>query len=190
MDFLILANHPFLDFMNTRPVIQGQPIELLADGGDLMNLLGRLGLPDTPPLRKAVDQETHQAAIEAREMREDFRALLSRLFEPQPRSPNEAGEELAAANRWLSRLGVPALKAKGDSLALDYGAEGYLAPLLNSALDLFASPSYIRIRKCSNPDCVLWYVDTTKSQTRRWCSMSICGNVHKAREFRKRHQEG
>jgi predicted RNA-binding Zn ribbon-like protein len=190
MDFLLLGNHPFLDFVNTQPVIQGKPVELIADGRDLMNLLGRLGLPDTPRLRKTVDEDTHRAATEARDMREDFRALLWRLFEPQRLGPNKAGHELAAVNRWLTSLGPPALKPDGEILAVNYGGEGYLAPLLNSALDLFASPKYLHIRKCSNPDCVLWYVDTTKSQTRRWCSMSICGNVHKAREFRKRHQEG
>ncbi|OPX12458.1 CGNR zinc finger domain-containing protein, partial [Gordonia sp. i37] len=42
-----------------------------------------------------------------------------------------------------------------------------------------------RIRQCQHPQCVLWYLDTSRSGTRRWCSMAICGNRTKAR----RHQQ-
>jgi predicted RNA-binding Zn ribbon-like protein len=38
-----------------------------------------------------------------------------------------------------------------------------------------------RIRRCQNPACVLWFFDTTRNGTRRWCSMAACGNRAKAR---------
>lgn len=39
-----------------------------------------------------------------------------------------------------------------------------------------------RIKPCANPDCVLWFADTTRSGTRRWCSMTGgCGSRLKAR---------
>jgi len=38
-----------------------------------------------------------------------------------------------------------------------------------------------RIRRCQNPGCVLWFFDTTRNGTRRWCSMEVCGNRAKAR---------
>jgi predicted RNA-binding Zn ribbon-like protein len=45
-----------------------------------------------------------------------------------------------------------------------------------------------RLRKCANSDCALWFLDTTRSGTRRWCSMSACGNRLKARRhYRRRH---
>jgi len=37
-----------------------------------------------------------------------------------------------------------------------------------------------RIRQCQHPQCVLWYVDTSPGGSRRWCSMSLCGNRVKA----------
>lgn len=37
-----------------------------------------------------------------------------------------------------------------------------------------------RIKRCMHPECVLWYLDTSRSGTRRWCSMSVCGNRTKA----------
>ncbi len=57
-------------------------------------------------------------------------------------------------------------------------AENYL-DLLERAPD--------RIRRCEHPECVLWYFDSSRSGTRRWCSMSICGNRAKAtRHYRRR----
>jgi predicted RNA-binding Zn ribbon-like protein len=38
-----------------------------------------------------------------------------------------------------------------------------------------------RIKHCENPACVLWFFDTTRNGTRRWCSMAVCGNRMKAR---------
>lgn len=54
---------------------------------------------------------------------------------------------------------------------------------------LEASPG--RIRRCEHPDCILWYLDTSRSGTRRWCSMSGCGNRAKAgRHYRRREAAG
>lgn len=43
-----------------------------------------------------------------------------------------------------------------------------------------------RIRRCQNPACVLWFFDTTRNGTRRWCSMAACGNRAKARRHYER----
>ena len=44
-----------------------------------------------------------------------------------------------------------------------------------------------RIKRCVHPECVLWYLDTSRSGTRRWCSMSMCGNRAKAtRHYQRR----
>ncbi|KMO94822.1 CGNR zinc finger domain-containing protein [Streptomyces roseus] len=37
-----------------------------------------------------------------------------------------------------------------------------------------------RIRKCASESCVLHFHDTSRNGTRRWCSMSVCGNRAKA----------
>jgi CGNR zinc finger len=41
-------------------------------------------------------------------------------------------------------------------------------------------------RGCANGDCVLWFLDTTRSGTRRWCSMAGCGNRLEARRHYRR----
>jgi predicted RNA-binding Zn ribbon-like protein len=46
-----------------------------------------------------------------------------------------------------------------------------------------------RIRRCAHVDCVLWFLDTSRNGTRRWCSMAACGNRAKAQRHysRTRH---
>lgn len=46
-----------------------------------------------------------------------------------------------------------------------------------------------RIKACANPECVLWFADTTRSDTRRWCSMTGgCGSRLKARRHHDRQR--
>jgi hypothetical protein len=52
------------------------------------------------------------------------------------------------------------------------------------------STSTQRVGKCANPDCPFWCLDTTRSGTRRWCSMTVCGNRLKARRHYRRQHHG
>jgi predicted RNA-binding Zn ribbon-like protein len=45
-----------------------------------------------------------------------------------------------------------------------------------------------RIRGCANTDCVLWFLDTSRPGTRRWCSMAACGNRDKAARHGRSHR--
>ncbi|WP_049566553.1 CGNR zinc finger domain-containing protein [Nonomuraea sp. SBT364] len=45
-----------------------------------------------------------------------------------------------------------------------------------------------RVRKCANPQCVLWFLDVSKNGSRRWCSMEVCGNRSKVGRFNQRHR--
>jgi predicted RNA-binding Zn ribbon-like protein len=45
-----------------------------------------------------------------------------------------------------------------------------------------------RIRQCAHPRCVLWFLDTSRNGSRRWCSMAGCGNRAKAQQHYRRHR--
>ena len=81
---------------------------------------------------------------------------------------------LAAGLAWLAvrRIDFPALAG-----ALR-GAR--LAPLWLALLWHVVATTIARVRRCQGSKCVLFYYDVTKSGTRRWCSMSGCGNREKA----------
>jgi len=45
-----------------------------------------------------------------------------------------------------------------------------------------------RIRACAHPECILYFLDTTRNGTRRWCDMRTCGNRAKAQRYQRRHR--
>lgn len=61
-----------------------------------------------------------------------------------------------------------------------------LWPVARSAADLLTSDRIGRVRECNGDTCGWLFVDTSKNHSRRWCSMSDCGNRAKAHRFYKR----
>jgi predicted RNA-binding Zn ribbon-like protein len=68
------------------------------------------------------------------------------------------------------------------------GAEGVLWLLARSAARCWARGDLRRLKPCANPECILWFLDTSKNGTRRWCSMQACGNRHKVTAHYKRRK--
>ena len=64
--------------------------------------------------------------------------------------------------------------------------EDLLTPLAHSAATLFAHVDRSRVRKCDQ--CVLYFHDTSKKGTRRWCSMQLCGNRRKVAAYAARQR--
>jgi predicted RNA-binding Zn ribbon-like protein len=43
-----------------------------------------------------------------------------------------------------------------------------------------------RLRPCTSDECTLFLIDRSKSNSAKWCSMSVCGNRLKARRHHDR----
>ncbi len=63
-----------------------------------------------------------------------------------------------------------------------------LWPAAWSAAELLASADVDRVRQCAGSGCAWLVLDRSKSRSRRWCDMSICGNRAKARRHRVREK--
>lgn len=74
-----------------------------------------------------------------------------------------------------------------EFVAREGGLDWLLAAIARSAAELIAEGATSRFRVCSNPDCGLFFYDTSRTRRRRWCSMSRCGNRHKVAAFSRRH---
>jgi predicted RNA-binding Zn ribbon-like protein len=46
------------------------------------------------------------------------------------------------------------------------------------------------VRECANDKCLWLFLDDSKNGTRRWCSMSACGNRAKAHRHYARLKRG
>jgi predicted RNA-binding Zn ribbon-like protein len=57
-----------------------------------------------------------------------------------------------------------------------------------SAADLVLATDRLRLRCCANPRCGWLFLDDSKAGTRRWCSMSACGNRAKVQRHAQRQR--
>jgi predicted RNA-binding Zn ribbon-like protein len=65
-----------------------------------------------------------------------------------------------------------------------------LVPVAESAAWMLERGERSLLRRCENPECVLFFYDSTKNKRRRWCSMDSCGSRAKAAAYYRRHREG
>lgn len=191
--FLFIGNQLVLDFLNTRPVQDGRPTELLADFEALLawfHAAGLLSADESARLYERWGQSdrsrrTLEAALQLRErLRKDVLA-----WEAGGAARRSTIDEL---NRFLAEHPMRMrLRATRNGLSTDQWfpkeePEDLLAPLAHSAAQLFAEVARDRVRKCGR--CVLHFLDTSKKGTRRWCSMQLCGNRLKVAAYAARQR--
>lgn len=59
-------------------------------------------------------------------------------------------------------------------------------PVVWSAAELMTSHDLHHLRECASDNCEWLFLDTSKNHSRRWCSMTSCGNRSKARTHYQR----
>jgi predicted RNA-binding Zn ribbon-like protein len=187
--FLFLSNHRALDFLNTRPVMDGQPVELLLDGPALARWLATAGL--VSPSHSARLQRRWSGAAptrleKLRDLRERFRKAVIAI--------EAGGKPPAKFVREVNRLlldfpfvdqlvpGESGLEQRKWFAAED--PEDAFAPIAHAMADLLSNVPADRLRQCRG--CILHFYDTSKKGTRQWCSMNICGNRAKVAAFAER----
>jgi predicted RNA-binding Zn ribbon-like protein len=124
----------------------------------------------------------------ARDVREALRGLLLANAGHGLPAGAVAALNRAAADATLvvrfDRAGQAALEPGGG------GVERALGRLLAIAHTAMVDGTWQRLKACANPDCAEAYYDRSKNRTARWCTMESCGNVMKARAYRRRHAPG
>lgn len=127
------------------------------------------------------------AAVKA--LRMTLRALLTRVVEQG--AVDE--EDLAALNEFLA-LGYAALARTGQGSVKavmrprDPERGSVLAPITLSALRLFTEADWSRLHQCQHERCIVFFYDTTKSGTRRWCSPACMNRARSSQHYRATRQ--
>lgn len=191
--FLFVGNHLALDFLNTHPVQNGEPMELLSDFGALLRWFRAAGLLNSREManlqRYSEESASARRTLEAmRDFREKLRNEIVAWEDGADvhRATIAELNGLLAAHPMLNKL-----QATGDDTSMKLWfelrqPEGLFAPLAYSAAKLFAEADRNRVRKCGQ--CVLHFYDTSKKGTRRWCSMQLCGNRLKVAAYARRQR--
>jgi predicted RNA-binding Zn ribbon-like protein len=69
------------------------------------------------------------------------------------------------------------------------GPDAALALVLGVVAEAQADGRWSRVKACPGPHCGWVFYDGSRNRSRQWCSMQICGNRVKGREFRARRRE-
>ena len=191
--FLFVGNHLALDLLNTRPVLNGEPMELLPDFEALLRWFGAAGLlaaGDIVSLRKRWRKagRTRQVLALLWRWRETLReaVLAWESGAPLPHPAIAELNRLLAQYPMRTKVNETANGAAAEHWFLLRRPEDLFAPLAHAAAALFATADRSRVRQCGN--CVLHFYDTSKKGTRQWCSMRLCGNRIKVAAYAARRR--
>jgi len=192
---LFVADHPALDFVNTRYGPPNAPVEVIPDGAAFMSWLVEAGWINsavaTKLKRRLGTPALNDLAAEAR----GLRGWASGWIERWAQAPTA---DYAAEARRLNGLlahkrGYVELVESNEGLTLrnhvhlDSPAE-VLARIAEPLAELMARAPANLVKRCAGADCTLWFLDKTKSHRRLFCSAAACGNRAKVAAFRERQR--
>lgn len=204
---MFIAGDPSLDFLNSIGTPVDTVVEWLADGEDLMAWLAQAELlpPETAATIRAncIPGELDAVAAQVRALREWFRAFVLahkgrslgpdslRELEPLNRILERDDAYGAIAVRSVDAPGRPTSGLEWRTLRRWRTPDSLILPIAHAIANLLTSEDLSRVKACEGSPCTLFFLDRTRGQARRWCSMTLCGNrakqaLHRARL--KRHK--
>ena len=160
----------------------------------LLQWSGRKGLLDQKQVnalgRAAAREDFGPVLAEAVRLREAIYGIFSAIAHKSRAPP----KDLETLNEYLGKS-LSRMVVKETAEGYDWGLRRENAPemmlyqVAESAAMLLTSEQLSRVRECANEEegCGSLFLDCSKSQTRRWCSMESCGNRAKSRAFYDRH---
>ncbi len=186
----LLGGRLALDFANTVPArgelsweelitfLQATQIATPERGREL------LALSHSDP--QAADALLWKAQRLGNALRNSFEAMLRK--QKIAREWVESVNEILRITEGHDELG----SVDGSEWALEFvaregGLEWLLAAVARSGAETISEGTRARLRMCANPDCGLFFYDTSRTRRRRWCSMAACGNRSKVAAFARRH---
>ena len=202
-DLPLLGGALCLDFANTVdarfPRPGTTPPDFIATYEELVRWSQRAGALDARSARQLLvrarrETKAARAAVAAaHRLREAIYTLFAALREGRE-PPASAARELA---RFSARaLGRGRLVASAETSALAWSwpqleLQSMLWPIALSALELATSEEVGSLKQCPGHDgrCGWLFLDRTKNQSRRWCTMQICGNAEKTRQQSARRRQ-
>jgi predicted RNA-binding Zn ribbon-like protein len=178
-----LGGRPAVDFVNTQRERWWRNVETLVTPTDLSLWLQQANLLDEP----AAATPAHLSG--ARRLRNAIDTGIQAVVD-HAATPPPATEEI---NRWLARAPFPQRLQAGSNGVASLGPappadpiRSALAQVAFDAATLLGTQERDRLRICASDTCSARFYDASRAGTRRWCSMTGCGNTAKARRHRAR----
>jgi len=180
----------FVNTVNSRPDPRH---DYLMTYSDLAGWGGRVGLLSTRQLNRLQRQAGRETekADEALRTAKMLRELLYRLFSNLTRQVEPRRQDMDVFVRFYGEaVSSSHFVRRNDFHSPDwetdrtYGA--MLWPISYSAGQLLLSRQLTQVKEC--PACGWLFLDTSRNQSRRWCSMNTCGVSDKMRRYYRKSQ--
>jgi len=135
-------------------------------------------------------EQVYKKAIQLRE-------LLYRIFSSIATTGQAPSHDLSIFNKYLAdSMGKSCcLVPSNNGFVWSFCSEPdsmdlFLDPIIKSAADLLVSSDLKRVKQCADEACGWLFMDRSRNNSRRWCSMKDCGNRAKAhRHYLRKRQE-
>ena len=183
--FPLISGNLSLDLVNTELVRRGQRYDLLITDEDVLEWL-RVVKENIPfDNEKVLQGRTNQVTSSILEIRE----VLRKQFEAIADQHEISNDFIVYLEKQIEKAPFTYKVIEQRLVPIPVGEiEDVLVSLIAfDTLTLIAENKLISLKRCSNPDCVLLFID--KSGKRKWCSMKICGNRKKVAKFQNRKPE-
>jgi predicted RNA-binding Zn ribbon-like protein len=151
-------------------------------------------IPTPEALRAWLDERgllAHEPVGEADRLRAiELREALRRLLLANNGGALEAAD-LELLNRVVEDGGLRPRFQPGGGVALEpaaAGITGALGRLLAAVADAMNAGTWSRLKACADHGCLWAFYDRSRNRSGHWCSMEVCGNRAKARQFRRRRR--
>ena len=175
--FLFIASRLALDFVHTGGEgfrAKWERWDSPRDFAEWAAACPLLGLGETPEV-------TSQDLESARELREAIWAASQQIL-----AARKVSDDISTMiNRHAQPpLMTPLLVQGALQWAKPITGTQVLSAVARDAVILFGTTDRARVKKCANPNCFLMFVDTSRAQRRKWCTMQRCGNLNKISRYR------
>lgn len=182
----MIEENPVTDFVNTHYMPSGVEAEKLESYNDAKSWFIQKEL-----ISKDFNVSKTDEKVFLQELK-NYRSLLKTSFKSLNTPEEDLGSLLKETNKILSENRTTLqLSSQGESIVLDFTPKGKKGNLLLCLIaietaKLLSSKVLKQVKKCHNDACSLYFVDSSKNHSRRWCSMEVCGNRSKVKAFDKR----
>jgi predicted RNA-binding Zn ribbon-like protein len=194
-DHLFVGNGLALDFLNTSLVSKGETIELMKDAAAAARWMAHADLlPEKAAkmLEQAWERSPRagKAVIELRRFRDRLRAAVF-AFEARSGVSADFLHELNSLLRTHPVYHLVEADGQGgytQTVSFEPRLpDDLLGPVVEDTVTLLTEVASSRVRKCEG--CPVHFMDVSKKGSRRWCSMSLCGNKVKVAAYQQRQRE-
>ena len=186
--FPLISGHPSLDLVNTELVSRGQRQDLLLSERDVLDWISVIKREKPywdSQLSLKIKERIQQAFVGVLEMR----TILRKQFESIAAGNPIPAEFIAFLENKIEKSPFTYKLSDQKLVPIPVGeAEDILQSYLAfDTLTLIEENKLSSLKRCSNDDCVLLFID--ESGRRKWCSMKICGNRKKVARFQHRKSD-